>query len=239
MAEPDLDCVDIWRVDLDVSDPLCADMRSVLTDDERQRADRFRVENPRRQYTVARGMLRNILSGYLGISPKDIGLTYGPQGKPQLTDTSAQADICFNVSHSQDLALVAVARQKQVGVDVEHIDRKTRHEDLARRFFSAREVAAMGRMSPYERRMAFFACWTRKEAFLKAKGTGLQLPLSQFDVSVSPDEPAQLLRVGWDPAEVDRWELYNLEVRQGYLAALAVDGASAIRYRSTADRTDI
>lgn len=237
MAEPGVDCVDVWRIDLDISDPLCADMRSVLTDHERQRADRFRIEQPRRQYTVARGMLRHILSRYLSTPPKDIGLSYGPQGKPELTDATDQSDICFNVSHSQDLALVAVARQGQVGVDVEHIDRKIRHEDLARRFFSAYEVAEMERMAPVERRIAFFACWTRKEAFLKAKGTGLQLPLSQFDVSVSPDEPAQLLRVGWDPAEVDRWELYNLEVRQGYMAALAVNAPAAIRYRSTFGRT--
>lgn len=231
MAELGFDCVDVWRVDLDVSDQLCADLRSVLSDHECQRADRFRVEPPRRQYTVARGTLRHILSRYLDTPPEEIGLSYGPQGKPQLTDATDQPDICFNVSHSQDLALVAVARRKHVGVDVEHIDREVRHEELARRFFSAHEVAAMERMAPAERRIAFFACWTRKEAFLKAKGTGLQLPLSQFDVSVNPDEPAQLLRVGWDPDEVDRWELHSLEVRQGYLAAMAVDGPTEIRYR--------
>ena len=233
MAELGLDCVDVWRVDLDVSDQTCADLRSVLTSDECQRADRFRIEPPRRQYTVARGTLRHILSRYLDTPPKDIGLTYGPQGKPELTNASDQSNICFNVSHSQDLALVAVARHKHVGVDVEHVHRKIRHEELARRFFAANEVAAMDRMAPAERRIAFFACWTRKEAFLKAKGTGLQLPLSQFDVSVGPDESAQLLRVGWDPTEVDRWQLYNLEVRPGYLAALAVDGPTEVRYRST------
>ena len=235
MTELDPDSVHIWHVDLDVTDRLCEELRSVLTDDERRRADRFRMDRPRRQYTVARGTLRRVLARYLHEPPTDIRLTYDPHGKPRLVDASDGGGLCFNVSHSHDLALLAVAR-RQVGVDVEYTHRQTRHEALASRFFSPYEVSALERLSPDRRRAAFFACWTRKEAFLKAKGAGLQLPLNQFDVSIDPNEPAQLLRVGWEPVEARRWRLYDIEVSQGYAAALAAEGpAATIHDRSTPD----
>ena len=235
MAELDPDSVHIWHVDLDVTDSLYQELRSVLTDDERRRADRFRMDRPRRQFTVARGTLRRVLSRYLDTPPTDIRLTYDMHGKPRLAGVADGDGLCFNVSHSHSLALLAIAR-RQVGVDVEYLHRQVRHEALANRFFSQYEASALQRLSPDQRRAAFFACWTRKEAFVKAKGAGLQLPLNQFDVSVEPDEPAQLLRVGWEPAEARLWRLHNVEVGQGYAAALAVEGpTAAIRHRSPQD----
>ena len=119
MEDVDRDSVDIWRVSLNVSDQHCADLFNVLADDERRRADRFLIERPRRQYIVARGTLRHVLARYLQRDPRDMGLTYDVHGKPRLTDAADGAGLCFNVSHSNDLALFAVAMRRQVGVDVE------------------------------------------------------------------------------------------------------------------------
>lgn len=233
-TELDSDRVDLWHAALNVSDPHCHALRQVLTDEECRRADRIRIDRPRRQFIVARATLRHVLARYLRQRPEQVGLTCDAHGKPRLVHSDGDADLCFNLSHSHDLALFAVAWQRPVGVDVEHVRPTVRCDALAGRFFSPYEVEALQALPPAERRAAFFACWTRKEAFLKAKGTGLRLPLNQFDVTVEPDGPARLLRVCWDPAEVGHWHLDNLQIEPGYAAALAVRGsAAAVRYRGS------
>jgi 4'-phosphopantetheinyl transferase len=130
----------------------------------------------------------------------------------------------FNLSHSQDLALYAVTSNREVGVDLEYIQRDFDTRQIAERFFSTREIAALHALPANLQTESFFRCWTRKEAYVKARGEGLSLPLEQFDVSLSPDDPAALLNVAGNPAEVSRWSLRELTPAPGYMAAIAVEG---------------
>src|SRR5206468_3118518 len=140
----------------------------------------------------------------------------GVYGKPALTRASASEPVRFNLSHSGSLALVAVTAGRDVGVDVERVRPEPNLEQIASRFFSAREAATLHALPVRLRTKAFFACWTRKEAFVKARGNGLSQQLDEFDVSLAPGEPARLLRTGWDPKEVTAWSLYELEAGIGY-----------------------
>ncbi|MBN1866410.1 4'-phosphopantetheinyl transferase superfamily protein [Candidatus Sumerlaeota bacterium] len=218
------DRVVVWRVSLIPSDERVRRLRALLSGDEIARADRFHFQRHRDRFTIARGALRSILSTCVGADPRAIRFAYGPQGKPSLANAETPDDIRFNVSHSEDLALVAVAPGRELGVDVECVRDLKDFEVLARRFFAAGEVAALESLDPPSRREAFFACWTRKEAFLKAKGGGLSVPLREFEVSVLPGEEAALRGVEWDPSEAARWRLASLSVAEGYAAALAVEG---------------
>ena len=219
------DDVHVWRVALDVGEAVLARLRETLADDERRRAERFHFEKDRRHFTAGRGALRSILAGYLGRRPQDVRFTYTNYGKPLLADESGMA-LRFNLTHSHGLALLAVALGRDVGVDVERVRDNLEGEQLAERFFSPREVAALLALPPALRREAFFHCWTRKEAYIKANGKGLSLPLDQFDVSLHPDEPAALLATHHDPAEAGRWSMRSLAPGDGFAAALAVEGQS-------------
>jgi 4'-phosphopantetheinyl transferase len=209
--------VHLWSVDLDRC-PL-DDCRRLLAVDECARADRFRFERDRRRFIVARALLRSLLARYLTQDPAELRFAYNAFGKPLL---STRSGVSFNVSHSGRLALLAVAGGDTVGVDVERLRRDFDFRPIARRFFAPREVATLEALPPWERRRAFFACWTRKEAVVKAHGSGLSLPLDTFEVSLAPDAPPAVLWTGWNPAEAPRWSLRELEPAAGYLAALAV-----------------
>jgi 4'-phosphopantetheinyl transferase len=219
-----IDDVHVWRIELQVGDLLLAHLRVLLTDDERQRADRFYFEKDRRHFTAARGVMRILLARYLACRPEEVRFIYNNYGKPQLAEES---NFRFNLTHSHGLALLAVTRGREIGVDVEQLrDMEGDGEPLAQRFFSPREVALLRSLPPQLRREAFFHCWTRKEAYIKAQGKGLSLPLDQFDVSIHPDEPAVLLATQPDPHEAQRWSLQGLLPREGYVGALAVEGHS-------------
>ena len=202
-------------------------MRSLwqtLTADECQRAERYVFQKDRTHFVVARGLLRVLLGRYLRQEPQHLRFTYGPHGKPALaTDTSGMS-LRFNVSHSHGLALYAITYGREVGVDVERIRPKVVHEKIAEHFFSPREVTILRALPTPLQATAFFACWTRKEAYIKAKGDGLALPLSQFEVSLAPGEPAALLRTAWDLQEAACWALQDLAPAPGYRAAVAVAG---------------
>lgn len=219
------DDVHVWRIALEVGDPLLARLRDTLADDERKRADRFHFEKDRRHFTAARGAMRILLAGYLTHRPEAVRFTYSNYGKPRLMDVDNPSDLRFNLSHSHGLALLAVTRGRDIGVDLERLrDMERDGESLAERFFSPREVGALRSLPPELRREAFFHCWTRKEAYIKAQGQGLGLPLDQFDVSLHPDEPAALLATLHDPPEVRRWSLRRLNPGEGHVGALAVEG---------------
>jgi 4'-phosphopantetheinyl transferase len=218
------DKVHVWRIALEVGDPLLSRLREILADDERQRADRFYFEKDRRHFTAARGVMRILLAGYLACRPEEVRFTYTNYGKPRLADES---NLRFNLTHSHGLALLAVTRGREIGVDVERLRyMEGDGEPLAQRFFSPREVAVLRSLPPQLRREAFFHCWTRKEAYIKANGKGLSLPLDQFDVSLHPDEPAALLATQHDPQEAQRWSLRSLLPGEGYVATVAVEGRS-------------
>jgi 4'-phosphopantetheinyl transferase len=166
-----------------------------------------------------------MLARYLETAPHEIQFSYSPHGKPELAITTSQArPLNFNLAHSGGLALYAFTRVGAIGVDLEQVRPDITGDDIARRFFSSNEVARLTNLPANLRHQAFFNCWTRKEAFIKAKGIGLSLPLDQFDVTLAPDEPAELLRTRWDENEASRWSLKAIDVGPGYIAAVAVAG---------------
>ena len=164
-----------------------------------------------------------LLGRYLGVPPETLSFDYGPFGKPRLT--GLKTPLQFNASHSGHILLIAIMLDRAIGIDVERIRSNLSVLDIAERFFSPLERAALAALPETLRTNAFFDCWTRKEAYIKARGEGLSLPLNGFDVSFLPGEPAQLLATRPDAAEASRWRLRELDVADGYKAALAVEGA--------------
>jgi 4'-phosphopantetheinyl transferase len=215
------DEVHVWRIALDPPPSLAGRFEAVLSPDERARADRFRMARDRARFVVGRGWLRTILGRYLGAEPGRLAFRYGPQGKPALEgDDMAR----FNLAHSHDLALLAVAEGRELGIDLEQIRPMADAERIIERFFSMRERAAFLGLPGPDRPVAFFRGWTRKEAYLKAIGLGFSMPLDRFDVTLAPGEPARLLHVEGRPEEPGRWTLHDLDPGPGFLAALAVEG---------------
>ena len=219
------DDVHVWRVPLAAPAARASSLERLLSPDERARADRFAFPDLRRRYVVGRGTLRSILERCTGVPAAVVRFRYGPRGKPALDEPPRPDVIRFNASNSHELALIAVTRGREVGVDLEWTERPISDlEQLAEHVFSPAERAAL-RTLPAELRLAgFYAGWTRKEAFVKARGDGLALPLDAFDVSLAPDSPAALLAGRGQAADVDRWELRALDVGLGYTAALVVEG---------------
>lgn len=214
------DDVHVWAAALDGPAAEDADSWATMSADEQARALRFRFERDRRHYVAARSRLRKLLASYTGRPPAELQFAYGAYGKPALREGGP----AFNLSHSRGLALIAVSLAPAVGVDVEFCRADFASLPVARQFFSAAEVAAWCRLPQTAQVEAFFRCWTRKEAFVKALGEGLSYPLKDFEVSLAPGEPAALLRVRSDPAAVQRWQLTELTPARGYAAALAVAG---------------
>lgn len=220
--------VHVWRAALSLQAPWLPNPSQILAADECERAAHFRLPRDRDRFVAARIVLRVILGHYLSIAPQEIRFSYGPHGKPALATEHAANGLRFNLSHSSGVVLIALARGREVGVDVEYIRPNLEYDQLAVQFFSPAEAAAL-RALPAERRVAaFFACWTRKEAYVKARGDGLVYPLDRFTVSLAPGEPAALLSVDGDALEGSRWSLYDLVPAPGYAAALATEGQARL-----------
>jgi 4'-phosphopantetheinyl transferase len=215
------DEVHVWRARLDRSEREREVLLASLSDDEHRRAARFHFAEGRNHYIAGRGMLRQILARYLGIAPGDLRFGYNRHGKPCL---QGEARLRFNLSHSRGLALYCVALDREVGVDVEFMRPDFACTSIAERFFSANEVAVLRELPDAERVAAFFRCWTRKEAYIKARGKGLAIPLDHFDVSLRPDEPAELLDDRDRPTETGRWRMDGLDPGAEFAGALAVEG---------------
>jgi 4'-phosphopantetheinyl transferase len=218
------DEVHVWCAALEVTTSHLRYLQNMLSADELARASRFHFPKDRRRFIVARGVLRSLLGLYLGLEPRQLCFCYGAYGKPALVPTSGEAGLRFNVSHSHELALYAVTYGREIGVDIEYIRTNVSCEEIAERFFSSRERALLRTLPAPLKYDAFFHCWTRKEAYIKARGEGLSLPLDQFDVAFAPGEPAALLATRWAPREASRWVLRELTPGPGYAAALAVGG---------------
>ncbi len=216
--------VHVWRIRLVPRPSEREELLMVLSPAERERAGRFRFSCDREEFVSAHGLLRLILGRYTGQLPARLCFSYAPSGKPALASGAGNVWLRFNICHSGKLLLVAVAREREVGIDVEQINASFAFEEFAARFFSLRENAALLALDAKGRRDAFFACWTRKEAFLKAKGCGLGQSLDLFDVSLARGEPAALLAVKNDPAETRRWSLRDLHPGADYAAAVAAEG---------------
>lgn len=217
------DEVHLWLATLEASSEQLTAYEQLLSCDERERAARFCFPRDRDRYVVGRGLLRVILARYLGIAPLELRFAYNAYGKPELATEGGAQSLRFNLSHSHGLVLYAVARGRELGVDIERVRPEMATEAIARHFFSPQEVRALMALPPHARTDAFFRCWTRKEAYLKARGEGLSLPLDSFEVSLAPGEPAVLLRAPGPPQECDRWSLRDVPVPRGYAAAIAVE----------------
>ena len=216
--------VHIWQAALDLPPDRVERLCGLLSPAERAKAERFHFERDRRRFIVAHGTLRLILGRYLAIGPERVLFRYGEHGKPFLADKAARNVLQFNMSHAQELALYAFNLERAIGVDIEYLRPQTDVEALAIRFFSPRESAMLLALPAEQKLAAFFRGWTRKEAYLKAKGVGLSQPLDQFTVSFVGDQPARLLETHNDPEEADRWSLQALNPAPCYAGAVAVEG---------------
>jgi 4'-phosphopantetheinyl transferase len=213
----------VWIADLDGRDVLGGD---ALSEDERFRAERFRRAADRERYTAGRALLRQLLADRLGVPAGSITLAAGPQGKPHVAYPAATLE--FNVAHSGRLALVAISSSLPVGIDVERIDPDLDWEPLSSRFFAAAEDRAIKLLPEEDRRAGFFACWTRKEAVVKAIGMGLSYPLHDFEVTIDPHADPELLR-GGQGMRTDEWMLRDLDAGAGFRACIAAPGAICVR----------
>lgn len=222
------DEVHVWQSRLSEQAARLAALRPLLNAQERQRASRFRADRDRDDYTVARGLLRMLIGRYENVDPRDVAFEYAEQGKPALA--RVRSGLEFNVSHSRDLALFAFARARRVGVDVEALKRGVDHEDIARRFFTPAESSALRSLPPARRPRAFFDFWVRKEAALKAWGTGFSLALDRFEV-LPAGRATHRLECPHEIADLPRdWTIRPLHPASGYRAALVVEGgACALR----------
>ena len=213
-----LNDVHIWRINLNSSESQLQFFRETLSSDEIARAQRFYFPEHRQRFIAGRGTLRAILGQYLGIDPKQVEFEYQPRGKPLLAAKFADQGLLFNLSHSQDLALLGVSYQHQIGVDLEYIRTMSDLEGLAKRFFSSREYEHLRLFSPQEQQQIFFRYWTCKEAYLKATGDGL-VELEEIEISLTPNQPSQLLVSG-------DWNLRELTPAENFAAAVVVAGSN-------------
>ena len=212
-------CTDLvlWQTRLDVDATEIARCAGLLSDDEKLRAGRFRFARDQRRFIVARGMLRRLLGEHLGMPPTAIGFRYTSNGKPLLADDTAR--IQFNVAHSEERALYAFSSTVQPGVDIEFTNRAIECDELAQRFFTRNEYAALQKLKPVDRKRAFLACWTRKEAVVKATGDGLSLPFHQFEVTVEADAEPRIIAA--NVRQIADCSLYSADVGADYVAAVA------------------
>ena len=218
--------VHVWRVSLEQPPRSLERLLATLSLDEKERAERFHFDRDRNRFIAARGTLRSILGGYLSREPAEIRFCYGEHGKPFLEREIAGDKLRFNVSHSHELALFAVTEGRDLGVDLEWIRPDVAEEGIAERFFSADEVRVLRGLPAEIQGEAFFNCWTRKEAYIKAIGEGLSMPLSRFVVSLAPGEAPCLLSANGsaDHSEVTRWTFRELSPGTGYKAAVVAEG---------------
>jgi 4'-phosphopantetheinyl transferase len=205
---------------LDVSAEALDACSALLSNAEHERARRFVFERDRRRFTVARARLRELLAARLGVRAAAVELEYGPHGKPVLAPPLAASGLCFNLSHAGELAAYAFSVGHEVGIDIEEVSATSHADDIAERFFSRGENKAYRALPETDRPQAFFLCWTRKEAFVKALGWGLGYALDSFDVSLSPAEPARILRVGDVPGEASGWVLFGFDPAPGFAGAV-------------------
>jgi 4'-phosphopantetheinyl transferase len=221
-SNPDLDSgqIHVWRTTLDQPPSCLSRYFSCLSEDERDRAMRFHFEEHRRGFIVGRAFLRTILAHYSGIDRYQMRFEYGSYGKPSIAGLGTSPQLFFNLTHSCRLALLAVTREAQIGIDVEYV--RAVDDGIPERFFSHSEVAALRALPEHLQREAFFNCWTRKEAYIKARGNGLSLALDEFDVSLVPGVPAAILDIRDGMEESSAWTIEHLAPAEGYIGAVAI-----------------
>jgi 4'-phosphopantetheinyl transferase len=213
--------VHIWHASLEQPVEVIQKFESLLSEEEAQRANRLRF---RQLFIAGRGILRLLLAQYTGVDPQNIQLAYTQTGKPLLSSRDKTSDICFNQAHAAEVGLYAFARGRRIGIDLEAIHPVDEIDRVAEMNFSPREFRNFKEVSEGARLKAFYDCWTRKEAFLKAVGNSVTYPLHEFEVSLEPGAPAQLLSVHGSHEEAAKWSMHDLRTQDGYAASLVVEG---------------
>jgi 4'-phosphopantetheinyl transferase len=233
--------IHVWRAPLEQPDAIVRDYWHILSGDEQARSERYSFEKDKRSFIVRRGVLRAIVSRYLGISRSQVRFVYGPHGKPHLEDPESFEGIQFSSASSRGLGLWAFCKNRQIGVDLECIRSAVAYEEIASQFFSTAEREALSQLPDALKLAGFFACWTQKEAYVKARGEGFSLAFSRFEVSAGPGKAAKLISVEGNPQEARRWSLEYLDVGQDYAAALAISnrGLKETRLEFRTDRLAI
>ena len=212
--------IHVWRATLDCHESLLPQFEATLSSDETSRAERFHFSRDKNRYVIGRGILRELLARYLGGSPAEFEFRYGPWGKPCLRLENPSQSVQFNVSHSHGWALLAFAVGRSLGVDVEFVRADVAAEEIAQRYFSAREIAELRALPQAMLAEGFFLCWTRKEAYIKARGEGLQIPLDSFHVSLTPGGPELL-----EGPDSSQWDVRSLSPDPRYVGALVAEGS--------------
>lgn len=221
---PAADEIHLYTLPLPDDPAALARLAPLLSADETARAARLLDRRRRDRWRAGRALLRRTLAGYLEQGPAQLRFGYGAHGKPFLAGEEGPHGLRFNLSHAGELLLLAVTVNDEVGIDLEWLEEGVAFEEMARRFFSAREREELFDLPAVEQRAAFYRCWTRKEAYLKGCGSGFTQPADRFDVTLRPGEPPALVAHRGDPGEAGRWRLADLPVPPGYCAALATPG---------------
>jgi 4'-phosphopantetheinyl transferase len=222
------DIVQVWKINLEVHD--WRQWLATLSTEERDRAGRFVFEQDRRRFVVARAALRTLVGVHLQAPPSSIRFSVQPHGKPRLAADEHRDMLRFNISHSEDVALVAISAEREVGIDVERIRPLIGLEDIALRYFAPAERRTLHRAGSVDRLALFYRYWTLKEAYLKAEGAGIQARLDTIDVSAPGVDPL-VLPAGTPGVSPTGWSARTLDVEPGYAAALVVErhaGDSAV-----------
>jgi len=222
--------VHLWKISLDQAPKLSLTLREVLSPDEKRGIEGFHFERDKASFCMCRGFLRTLLGRYIDTAPDEIRFQTGKYGKLSLDPFYHKEEIEFNVSHSGKMALLALAKNRRLGVDVEKVRSAARIDDISRAFFSPQEDESIRALPDLMRVAAFYACWTRKEAAVKALGASLMELSGEVIVSTPPGEPARLLRLPREHGEPGAWHLHDLPVGQGYAAALCYEGSSAATF---------
>ncbi len=213
----------VWLASTEIGSQRLGELERTLSADEIARAGRFHFERDRKNFVGRRGILRAVLASYLETRPSALRFLYNKFGKPRLADSREVRNLSFNLSHSNEVILIAVAIDRDVGVDVELIDNSVPSEEVAKRFFSVNEIAALEAMPQPLRLAGFFGCWARKEAYIKARGMGLSISLDSFDVSLIQGETATLVGTE-NSSDRSNWKIENLNIDSRYAAAVAAAG---------------
>jgi 4'-phosphopantetheinyl transferase len=215
--------IQVWRLSMEDSAAAGSSFLEVLSKEERDRAGQFKFEKDARHFAASRACLRVILSNYLGAPPQDLQIEHGEYGKPRLR-RSAFGDVRFNLSHSGNLTLLSVALGREVGLDIEKIRPFPDAQHIAGRFFTSAEQEALRHLAGKDLERGFFRCWTRKEAYLKARGRGVGLGLDRFEVPLAPDREPELRHLDDELGDARDWWIMDLEPGPGYVGALAAEG---------------
>ena len=210
--------IHVWRANLDCEPASLRALETTLAPAEQARADRFRFPQDRNAFIATRGILRELLGKYVSRAPAELVFDYAGRGKPSLHAAPDQA-IQFNVSRSHDLALLAFTSRRSVGIDVELVRPDFAATEIAQRYFSPQEIEELKSLPPQSLAEGFFLCWTRKEAYVKARGEGMQIPLNSFGVSLTPGQPARL-----ESTDSARWSLHSITPDPRYVGALVAEG---------------